>query len=332
MDLRAQYPVTLVRGGGVDPRAKWFTPIYEEIRQQIPTRLIRLLHPPVPSLAPSVCRLQMRLLERRDTITHIPTNSYSFLIRKRPRSPTVITCFHVGSRESMQPIQYADRVIISANQLRAEIEPVVKLRHEPEVVYCAVPPSYRPADLPREPHQILYVGTEQSRKNIDGLFRMFARVLQQQPATLVKVGSPGPDRPRLRRLAQDLKIDKNIVWIDYLVGDPLIRLYQTSTVVAIPSFLEGFSMPCLEAMSTGCPLIASNLTAIPEVVANGGILLDPRDEPAWAEAILRVFQEPAFARDLSARGIERSHFFSARKSAEQTLRIYGEVWEERGGR
>ncbi len=331
MPLRAQYPVTLVRAGRVDPRAKWFTSIYDEIAKQIPTRLIRLYHAPFPSLAPSLCRLQMRVLERGDRITHIPTNAYWFLLRPRARCPTVITCYHVGPRETMEPLRFADRVLISARQLREGLEASVKLPHEPEVVYLAVSDAYHPADVPREPNQILYVGTEQRRKNVEGLFRILARVGKDRPATLVKVGRPGPERPSLQALARQLGIESRIVWKDFVSEEELIRLYQTSTVAVVPSFLEGFSMPCLEAMSTGCPLVASDLTAVPEIVGTGGILLSPRDEDAWADAILRIFEDPAYARDWSARGIERSRDFSAKKSAEQTLRIYNELWADRGG-
>ncbi len=331
MPLRAQYPVTLVRAGKVDPRAKWFTAIYDEIARRIPTHLIRLFHPPFESFAPSLLRFQMRVLERRNRITHIPTNAYSFLLRPRSRCPTVITCYHVGPRKTMEPLRYADRVLISARQLKAGLEATVQLPHEPEVVYLAVPPAYHPADLPREPNQILYVGTEQRRKNVEGLFRILARVVKEQPMTLVKVGRPGPERPRLEALARELGIEKRIVWRDFVAEEELVRLYQTSTVAVVPSFLEGFSMPCLEAMSTGCPLIASDLTAVPEIVGGGGLLLSPRLEDAWADAILRIVQEPAFARDLSLRGIARSRDFSAAASADRILAIYRELWTERGG-
>jgi len=332
MELKVQYPVTLVRTGRIDPRAKWMTAIYDVIRQQIPTRVIRILHPSLPAVAHPLGRLQMRFRERRDWLTHIPTNMYAFLLRERPRCPTVISCYDIGARWTAMRLHLADRVLVSARQVRDELATVTKLPREPDVVYLAVPPIYRPADVPRQPNQILFVGTEQRRKNLEGLFRILARVRRSHPATLVKVGGPSAERPRLKRLAAELGIADHIVWRDFVPEQELVSLYQTSTVHVVPSFLEGFSMPCLEAMSTGCPLIASNLTAVPEVVGDGGLLLDPGAEEAWADAILRVFQDPAFARDLSRRGIERSHAFSAQRSAEQTLRIYREVWEERGGR
>jgi glycosyltransferase involved in cell wall biosynthesis len=219
---------------------------------------------------------------------------------------------------------------VSARQIKGELESLVRLPHEPEVVYLAVPPSYTTADLERKADQILFVGTEQTRKNVDGLFRILATVAREAPVTLVKVGPPSPERPRLQALARDLGIQDRVQWRDFVPEDELIRLYRTSSLTVVPSFLEGFSMPCLEAMSCGCPLVASNLSAIPEVVGSGGLLLDPKDEGAWADAILRILRDPDVRRDLSRRGVERARDFSAARSAKQVLRVYEEVSGERG--
>ena len=325
MTLRAQYPVTWVRGEAIDPRAKWFTAIYEEISKRIPTRLIRLIHVPKPSIGHPLGRLQMRMFERPGTVTHIPTNAYAYLLRGRSRNPTVISCYDLSLRWTIGPLHLADRVLVSARHVKEELETLTTLPREPEIVYLAVPPTYRASQVAREPNRILFVGTEQARKNVEGLFRIFARVSRERPATLVKIGKRRPERARLLALAHELGIEDRVIWRDFVGEEELVRLYQTSTLAVVPSFLEGFSMPCLEAMSTGCPLIASNLTAIPEIVADGGLLLDPRDEDAWVEAILRVLENPAFAEDLSRRGLERSRAFSARRSADQILRIYEEV-------
>ena len=330
MPLQAQYPVTWVRSGPVDPRAKWLTAIYDEVSKRIPTRLVPLVNLANPVVGPRLTAFQWRLRERAGALTHIPTNMFSFLLRERARCPTVISCYDLGARWTVDQLHRADRVLVSARQIKDELATLTKLPREPEVVYLAVPSAYKPADVPRRPDQVLFVGTEQKRKNVDGLFRILARVMRTHPITLVKVGKPSAEREPLMRLARELGIQDRVVWRDFVPEPELVSLYQTSALAVVPSFLEGFSMPCLEAMSTGCPLIASNLTVIPEIVGDGGLLLDPADEEAWADAILRIIQEEGFARELSRRGIERSHAFSAVKSADQTLRIYREVWQEWG--
>jgi glycosyltransferase involved in cell wall biosynthesis len=331
MTVRAQYPVFGRRTPGFDVRQKWFTVLFDEIRKRIPTSLLRLLYVPSSPATHPFYRFQMRFLEDRSAVTHIITNMHSFLLRRAHLSPTVISCYDIGLRWTVERLPLADRVIVSARQIKDELEATIQLPHEPEVVPLAVPATYVPGDLPRKPNVILFVGTEQRRKNVDGLFRIFARVNQEKPATLVKVGPPSSDRPRLEALAKDLGIQNRIVWRDFVPEEALLELYQTSSVTVVPSFLEGFSMPCLEAMSTGCPLVASNLTAIPEVVGDGGFLVSPHDEVGWAEAILRVLGDPEVSRMLSRRGIERSKAFSAVRSAERILGIYEEVSRNRGG-
>ena len=328
--LRVQYPILGRRTPGFDVRSKWITAIYDEIRRTIPSELLRLFFVPVSAATGWSYRLQMRLLERPDAVTHVTTQMQSFLLRRRPRAPTVITCYDLTVPWTLERLPFADRVIVAARDVGRQLSEAVRLPHDPEVIPLAVPPTYAPANLPRTTGQILFVGTEQPRKNVEGLFRIFARVARQTPVTLVKVGARSSARPRLEALARELGIDGRLVWKDFVSEGDLVRLYQTSALTVVPSFVEGFSMPCLEAMAAGCPLIASNLSAIPETVGSGGLLIDPRDEDAWVEGILRSLGDAAVARELSSRGLRRSTAFSARASAAETLRVYREVWDDRG--
>ena len=331
MTVRAQYPMFGRRTPGFDVRAKWFTALFDEIRKRIPTNLLRLLYVPASPATHAFYRFQMRFLEDPSAVTHITTNMHSFLLRRHHQSPTVISCYDIGLRWTVERLPLADRVIVSARQIKDELETVTRLPYEPEVVHLAVPPAYVPGTLPRKPDVILFVGTEQGRKNVDGLFRIFAKVNREMPAILVKVGPRSPDRPRLEALARELGVANRIMFRDFVPEDEMVRLYQSAAVTVVPSFLEGFSMPCLEAMSTGCPLVASSLSAIPEVVGNGGLLIDPHEEDAWADAILSILRDPTVAQNLSRRGVERSKAFSAVRSAERILAIYDEVSRNRGG-
>ncbi len=96
-----------------------------------------------------------------------------------------------------------------------------------------------------------------------------------------------------------------------------------------PSFYEGFGIPPLEAMACGVPVIASNAASLPEVVGNAGILLDPSDVAAWAEAIQRVSKDEQLRRDLSHRGRERAAQFTWTRTAQETLKVYRQVSEIR---
>lgn len=322
-----QYPIF---GGSVDPRAKYFTAIHDAIRLLLPTRILPLRF----TKNHWILRQELRLLERRDCVTHIPSNVLSFLLRKGLRCPTVITLHH-SEPGLFERLPFADRVISVSEWSKTQLESVLKLDHEPVVVHNAVPSAYRPAANGRSferangaslPLTILFVGTERPRKNIEGMYRIFARVLKDEPrATLLKVSGHSDSRPKLDALANSLGIRAQLIEHDYVPEERMPSLYQSATVTAVPSLLEGFSMPCLEAMACGCPLVASNAAAIPEIVADGGVLLDPLDEAPWAEAILRIHRDKRHAAELSARALERAPAFSPDKSARQWVQVYEEV-------
>ena len=88
------------------------------------------------------------------------------------------------------------------------------------------------------------------------------------------------------------------------------RLLSTASMLVLPSLEEGFGIPALEAMAVGLPVIAANRGALPEVVGDGGILVDPEDVRALADAIERVLSDDHLRRSLSAKGAARAEHFS----------------------
>jgi glycosyltransferase involved in cell wall biosynthesis len=99
-------------------------------------------------------------------------------------------------------------------------------------------------------------------------------------------------------------------------------LYRAAAALVYPSRFEGFGGPVIEAMSVGCPVISSNETALPEVVSDAGILLDPDDEQGWAEAMRRMLQDHSWRKELSEKGLERAAKFSWKASADKLLSCY----------
>jgi len=110
------------------------------------------------------------------------------------------------------------------------------------------------------------------------------------------------------------------------VGEPLLKaLYQCATALVYPSLYEGFGLPILEAMAAGTPVIASRAASIPEVVGDAGMLVDPADVPAWAEAIVAVTNTPAVRDQLCAAGRARAATFSWEQTARFTADVYRHV-------
>jgi glycosyltransferase involved in cell wall biosynthesis len=97
-------------------------------------------------------------------------------------------------------------------------------------------------------------------------------------------------------------------------------------VLLYPSLYEGFGLPPLEAMATGCPVIAARGSSLTEVCGEAAMLVDPRSGSAWAEVILKVCRDAALRRNLSERGRERASRFSWDDCARKTLAVYERVF------
>jgi glycosyltransferase involved in cell wall biosynthesis len=93
-------------------------------------------------------------------------------------------------------------------------------------------------------------------------------------------------------------------------------------VLALPSITEGFGLPVLEAMQSGCPVVASTGGALPETAGGAALLVDPLDTQGWVAALSQVLDDPALRQDLRARGLARARQFTWAKTAAATLGLY----------
>jgi glycosyltransferase involved in cell wall biosynthesis len=96
----------------------------------------------------------------------------------------------------------------------------------------------------------------------------------------------------------------------------LDALYRRAMLCALPSRYEGFGLPALEAMARGCPVIASNVTALPGVVGDAGLLATPGDIAAWAAALAQLIGDDRARTELAAHGLRRAATFTWSTSAQ----------------
>jgi alpha-1,3-rhamnosyl/mannosyltransferase len=99
-------------------------------------------------------------------------------------------------------------------------------------------------------------------------------------------------------------------------------LFSVAELLVFPSLSEGFGLPPLEAMACGTPVVCSNTTALPEVVGEAALLIDPLNVSTIAEAMLRVLTESDLAEVLRNKGFQRAEAFTWKRTAEQTLGVY----------
>ena len=94
---------------------------------------------------------------------------------------------------------------------------------------------------------------------------------------------------------------------------------------AFPSLYEGFGIPVLEAMACGTPVVTSNISALPEVAGDAGLLVDPYDVDAISQALAELLESQERRDELARRGLERARRFTWHQVAEQTVRVYKEI-------
>ena len=168
----------------------------------------------------------------------------------------------------------------------------------------------------------LCVGTLTRRKNLELLLEAHAKA--ESGAILVVAGSEGldgaPIAAKLRAAA-----GKGVILAESPADGELGALYRGALALLQPSRDEGFGLPLLEAMSSGCPVIASTAGALPEVAGDAALLAPPDDAAAWADAMRRAARDPALRADLAARGRKRVEAYSWRRTAELTRAAYREA-------
>ncbi|HLY49146.1 MAG TPA: glycosyltransferase family 1 protein [Solirubrobacteraceae bacterium] len=157
---------------------------------------------------------------------------------------------------------------------------------------------------------VLTMGTLSARKNLSVLDAA-ARALRERGVELVLGGS---DRGYLRGEAVALRR------LGYVAEEDLPAVYTGAQAFVLPSRYEGFGLPCLEAMACGTPVLASRAGALPETVAEAGLLLDPGDGDAFAAALLELLTDASARERLTAAGRERAAAFSWARTAELTDR------------
>lgn len=170
---------------------------------------------------------------------------------------------------------------------------------------------------------ILSVGTLEPRKNLATVLDAYQHLhLQYEKVPdLVIVGASGWLTDIKRRLGQ-LTITEHVKVMGFVSDSQLQRLYEQATMLVYPSLYEGFGIPPLEAMSSGCPVITSNVSSLPEVVGEAGILIDPTDANALADAMQNLLTDSAQASLLRQKGHQQAACFSWERCAQETLAVW----------
>jgi glycosyltransferase involved in cell wall biosynthesis len=120
-------------------------------------------------------------------------------------------------------------------------------------------------------------------------------------------------------------LQQEILYLGYVPRQEMPLLYAAASLLIFPSLFEGFGLPVLEAMASGCPVACSNLTTMPEIAGGAALLFDPHSEGEIAEAAQRLIEDEETRQALRQRALERAQEFSWQKTARETLQVYSKA-------
>jgi glycosyltransferase involved in cell wall biosynthesis len=302
-------------------------------------------------------------------LLHVIDHSYSHLLNARPDASALITCHDLDAfrcilRPAEEPRSLAFRwmtsrllggfrraahVACDTSAVRDEVleyglmpSDRVSVVHNGVHPTCVPYPS-READAGRDallgPESgsgpfLMHVGTTISRKNVEFLLRVLARVRATVPGVgLLRVG--GPLTAAQQRLATDLRLDDRIIQLPFLSRSVLASFYRLAALVLQPSLREGFGLPVAEAMACGTPVIASRIPVLEEVGGLAASYCSPTDETEWAEVATRLLRErdaePQRWKARQQASMDRAARFSWAENARRIVALYERIYDERHG-
>ena len=180
--------------------------------------------------------------------------------------------------------------------------------------------SHGSEPVPSRPY-LLYVGSRASYKNFDGLLQALSRVVTDRSDIALCVVGSALTVEENQKIA-DFGLTSRIEHYGYASDTLLAKLYRCSLAFVYPSLYEGFGIPPLEAMQCGTPVIACDISSIPEVVGDAGLLFAPGKTNELAD-ILRALVNGATNRaELIAKGRQRARQFTWQKTVDQTVEVY----------
>jgi glycosyltransferase involved in cell wall biosynthesis len=269
---------------------------------------------------------------------------FPYMLRSDPELRSPYAGDHLYHRLAMAGLKRADHLIaVSEYTKRCLIEHLAVPEKNITVVHSGIDHArFRPLrdasgiraryGLSEERRYLLYVGTEDPRKNLVALVRALREVRRDLPdVELVKVGFAHFERGRRRLLetAEQLEIRSAIHLLEDVPEEDLPSLYATADLYVTPSPFEGFGLTVLEAMACGTPVVCADAGALPEIVGAAAVRVPPQSAGALAEAIGSLLESPERRRSLRKAGFDQAAGFRWAATARGTAAIYADLQAQR---
>ena len=270
-------------------------------------------------------------------------------------SPTVITVHdlaflhwpHFLTKDSAayysqidRAVRHARHIIVPSESTKQDLIGQLGVPHaKVSVIYEAADERFTP--LPLAPTReevrrkyglpasfVLFVGTIEPRKNVDGLLRAFHHLRSRYGMVdtgLAIAGGRGWLTNEVEDLIRELDLGKSTYLLGRVADEDLHKLYVAARMHVHPAHYEGFGLPPLEALACGTPTVVSNVSSLPEVVNDAALLVNPGNWEEIAVAMYRLLTDDDLHLELRTKGLQRAQCFSWHQAARQTLDVYRAV-------
>jgi len=231
-----------------------------------------------------------------------------------------------------QAARKAQKIIAVSNATKDEIVDHLKINPQKIAVsyegaddkISNLPTSSRSAGLrgaSKITNYFLYVGNAYPHKNLDRLLEAFKKL--NSDVNLVLVGKEDYFYKRLKRKSELMDLSKKVFFLQNVRDEELSNLYQNALALIVPSLMEGFGLPALEAMANNCLVLASDIPVLREVCGDGAIYFDPYNVKDIAQKMKDVYLNNIYhLSEKKEQGLERAKLFSWEKMAKETLKVY----------
>lgn len=223
-------------------------------------------------------------------------------------------------------LDQVDAIICPSKTTQRDLEQAFPISiGKTHVIPLALPGGGREIRREKKPY-FLYIGSFEPRKNVVGIIEAFNEVKAAGfPHDLYLVGREEGRNQIPHQLIEKYRLKDSVRLFGYVSDEEKKDLLQEATALVWPTFYEGFGIPLLEAMMSGCPVITSKGSAMEELVDDAGILIHPNDPGTIAGAMEKLILEDEYRNHLIDRGLMRSGDFSFEQFGESHLKIYREV-------
>ncbi len=177
---------------------------------------------------------------------------------------------------------------------------------------------------------IFYLGTIEPRKNIAAIVAAFDQLKslnnpQLEKFKLVIAGGKGWGVQKILSKMRNAKNTKDIIFTSCITNEDKAAVYTLASLFVYPSFFEGFGIPVLEAMRCGVPVVTSNVSSLPEVVGEGGIMIDPDKPDEFYLAMKELLTDKEFYEQMRHKAMRQSIRFNWITSARELLAVFGKI-------